>query len=290
MASLQFLNLFQIFVINGGLYAVTMYCAYQVSGGQHTVGDFVLIGTYFLQLMTPLNFLGTVYRVIQESFINMENMFTLLEEEVEVQDKPGALPFFQCSVPPEIEFRRVSFHYCEAKPVLEDVSFVIESGTSTAVVGATGCGKSTLAKILFRLFDPVEGGVFINKVNIKEYSQHSYRSTVGVVPQDTVLFNDTIRYNIAYGRIEAGQQEVEEAAKMAEIHEAILGFPDGYDTVVGERGLKLSGGEKQRIAIARTLLKNPNIVIFDEATSSLDTETERNIQVNILKWSLSCLV
>jgi len=280
-ASLQCLNLFQVVVINGGLYVVAMYCAYMVASKEHTVGDFVLLGTYFIQLMGPLGFLGTVYRMIQESFINMENMFSLMEEEVEVTDQPNALSLPEDTTPPEIEFRNVSFHYTETKPVLENINFVIKSGTVTAVVGATGCGKSTLAKLLFRFFDVTEGGILINGHNVKTCTKNSYRSKIGVVPQDTVLFNDTIRYNVSYGRIGATQDQIEEAAKMAEIHETIKGFPDAYDTVVGERGLKLSGGEKQRIAIARTLLKNPSIMIFDEATSSLDTETELNIQAAI---------
>jgi len=281
-ASLQALNLSQQLIIYSGLYAVSMYCAYLVAQGEHTVGDFVLLNTYFLQLMAPLNFLGTIYRVIQESFINMENMFTLMEEKVEVQDRLGAKPYAtDTSAPPEIEFKSVSFNYVEEKGVLEDISFKIPSGTSVGIVGATGCGKSTVAKLMFRLFDPVDGEVLVNGVNIRDYTQHSFRSSVGVVPQDTVLFNDTIRYNLAYGRVDALQDDIEAAAKMADIHETILRFPTGYDTVVGERGLKLSGGEKQRMAIARTLLKNPNMVIFDEATSSLDTETERHIQTAI---------
>lgn len=283
IASLQLLNLSQQLIINSGLYAVSMYCAYLVVQGKHTVGDFVLLNTYFLQLMAPLNFLGTIYRVIQESFINMENMFTLLEEQIEVEDQPGARQYLPDPTlrPPDIEFRSVAFHYVEEKGVLEDISFRIPSGTSVGVVGATGCGKSTIAKLMFRLFDPVEGMVLLNDEDIRDFTQHSFRSAVGVVPQDTVLFNDTIRYNLAYGRVDALQDDIEAAAMMAEIHETILRFPGGYDTVVGERGLKLSGGEKQRIAIARTLLKNPAVVIFDEATSSLDTETERHIQTAI---------
>ena len=278
MASLQLLNLFQSIVINGGLFGVSLYCTYRVSTGDYTVGDFVLLGTYFIQLMSPLNFLGSVYRAIQESFINMENMFTLLEENIEIQDSPHAVEYIQDSAPPQIEFRNVCFNYLENKSVLHDVSFIIAPGTVTAVVGPTGGGKSTLAKLLFRLFDAEEGGIYINDKNIKEFKLSSYRSDIGVVPQDTVLFNDTVGYNIGYGRQGSSQDEIEAAAKMAEIHETIMQFPDGYDTLVGERGLKLSGGEKQRVAIARTLLKKPNVVIFDEATSSLDTQTEQLIQ------------
>jgi len=282
LASLQLLNLMQSLVINSGMYGVSMYCAYLVAKHVYTVGDYALIGTYLLQLMVPLNFLGTVYRAIQESFINMENMFALMDEKVEIVDLPNAVVYQQnVGQPPEVEFRAVDFHFVPSKPVLSDISFTMPPGSVTALVGTTGGGKSTLAKLLFRLFDVEGGAILVNQQNIKTYTQHSYRSAIGVVPQDTVLFNDTIRYNLCYGRMDATTEELVAAAKMADIHDTVLGFPDGYETVVGERGLKLSGGEKQRVSIARTLLKNPSMIIFDEATSSLDTETERNIQTAI---------
>lgn len=278
MATLQFLNLIQSLIINSGLFGVSLYCAYLVTNKELTVGDFTLVGTYFMQLMSPLNFIGTVYRMIQESFINMEDMFDLLHEKIEVQDKPDAITYKQNNHPPELQFKDVSFHYTESRPILENLSFVITPGSSVAVVGASGNGKSTLAKIMFRLFDPVKGTVLINGRDIKDYTQKSYRGNIGVVPQDTVLFNESIMYNLSYGKIGVTQAEIENAAKMADIHSTILDFPEGYKTVVGERGLKLSGGEKQRVAIARALIKNPNIIIFDEATSSLDTKTELHIQ------------
>merc|ERR1719427_2418605 len=277
-ASLVLLNLFQGFVMNGGFLGIALYCAYLVSDRVLTVGDFVLLGTYFQQLMGPLNWLGTLYRVIQESFINMENMFDLMNEKIEVSDKDKALTFLKEEASPEIEFDNVEFSYDTAKPVLKGVSFSIPSGTTTAIVGASGSGKTTIGKLVVRMYDVVEGAITFNGVNVSDFTQASLRKSIGVVPQDTVLFNDTIRYNIRYGRMEATDFEVEEAAKLADIHTAILGFPDGYDTVVGERGLKLSGGEKQRVAIARTLLKQPGVMLYDEATSSLDSNTEKNIQ------------
>jgi len=281
-ASLVLLNLFQGFVMNGGFLGIALYCAYLVSDRVLTVGDFVLLGTYFQQLMGPLNWLGTLYRVIQESFINMENMFDLMNEKVEVSDKDKALTFLKEEASPEIKFDNVEFSYDTAKPVLKGVSFSIPSGTTTAIVGASGSGKTTIGKLVVRMYDVVEGAITFNGVNVSDFTQASLRKSIGVVPQDTVLFNDTIRYNIRYGRMEATDLEVEEAAKLADIHTAILGFPDSYDTVVGERGLKLSGGEKQRVAIARTLLKQPGVMVYDEATSSLDSTTERNIQEAII--------
>jgi len=278
MATLQFLNLIQSLIINTGLFGVSLYSAYLVTDKELTVGDFTLVGAYFMQLMSPLNFMGTVYRMIQESFINMENMFDLMDEPIEVKDRPEAVTYKQNNYPPEIEFKAVSFHYMPERPILENLCFTINPGTSTAVVGASGNGKSTLAKLLFRLFDPVEGCILINGKDIREYTQKSFRGNIGVVPQDTVLFNESVMYNLAYGKINATQAEIEEAAKMSDIHYTIQDFPEGYQTVVGERGLKLSGGEKQRVAIARALIKNPNIIIFDEATSSLDTKTELHIQ------------
>jgi len=277
-ASLVLLNVFQGFVMNGGFLGIALYCAYLVTDKQLTVGDFVLLGTYFQQLMGPLNWLGTLYRVIQESFVNMENMFDLMNEKVEVADKFKALTFVKEGESPEVKFTNVDFSYDPAKPVLKSVSFAIAPGTTTALVGSSGSGKTTIGKLLVRMYEVTDGAVTFNGVDVKDFTQSSLRSSIGVVPQDTVLFNDTIRYNIRYGRMEASDDEVVEAAKLADIHTAILGFPDGYDTVVGERGLKLSGGEKQRVAIARTLLKKPGVMLYDEATSSLDSNTEKNIQ------------
>eukprot|EP00090_Calanus_glacialis_P022325 TRINITY_DN34462_c0_g1_i1.p1 TRINITY_DN34462_c0_g1~~TRINITY_DN34462_c0_g1_i1.p1 ORF type:complete len:830 (-),score=268.04 TRINITY_DN34462_c0_g1_i1:176-2665(-) len=284
-ASMILLNVFQGFVMNGGFLGIALYCAYLVSERELTVGDFVMLGTYFQQLMGPLNWLGTLYRVIQESFINMENMFDLLNEKVEVADKLKALTFVKEEASPEIKFDNVDFSYDPAKSILKGVTFNIPSGTTTAIVGSSGSGKTTIGKLLVRMYDAKEGAITFNGVNVSDYTQSSLRKSIGVVPQDTVLFNDTIRYNIRYGRMEATDGEVEEAARLADIHSAILGFPDGYDTVVGERGLKLSGGEKQRVAIARTLLKQPGVMLYDEATSSLDSTTERNIQEAIIAAS-----
>jgi len=278
-ASLVMLNIFQAFITNGGLTAISLYCAYMVADRDLTVGDFVLLGTYFQQLMGPLNWLGTLYRVIQEAFINMENMFDLMNEKVEVCDKVGAVSLDAERLgAPEIKFDNVSFSYTEEKPVLVSVSFTVKPGTTTAIVGASGSGKTTIGKLLVRLYNVSQGAVTVAGTDLSNFTQESIRGNIGVVPQDTVLFNDTIRYNIQYGRMEASELEVTEAARMADIHDTITGFPDGYDTVVGERGLKLSGGEKQRVAIARMLLRKPVIMLYDEATSSLDTNTERNIQ------------
>merc|ERR1719219_2874654 len=229
--------------------------------------------------MGPLNWVGTLYRVIQEAFVNMENLFDLMNEKVEVSDKVGALRFAGGSAgTPDIKFEDVSFSYTPDKPVLNNVSFTVRAGTTTAIVGASGSGKTTIGKLLVRLYNVSEGAITVGGTDLSDFTQESVRGNIGVVPQDTVLFNDTIRYNIQYGRMEASEQEVEEAARMADIHDTITAFTDGYETVVGERGLKLSGGEKQRVAIARMLLRNPVIMLYDEATSSLDTNTERNIQ------------
>jgi len=284
-ASLIFLNIFQGFVMNGGLLGIALYCAYLVSDQKLTVGDFVLLGAYFQQLMGPLNWLGTLYRFIQESFVNMENMFDLMKEKAEVSDKIEALTFVKEEDSPEVKFTNVDFSYDPEKPVLKSLSFTIPPGTTTAIVGASGSGKTTIGKLLVRMYDVTGGEITFNENNITDFTQQSLRSSIGVVPQDTVLFNDTIRYNIRYGRIEATDEEVVEAAKLADIHTAIQGFPAGYDTVVGERGLKLSGGEKQRVAIARTLLKQPGVLLYDEATSSLDSSTEKNIQKAIIAAS-----
>jgi len=278
-ASLNLLNTVQNLVMTAGLLAGSMLCVYFVSEGQLTIGDYVLFGTYIIQLYAPLNWFGTYYRMIQQSFIDMENMLDLLKEKQEVTDNPGArdLVLGQGSV----EFRNVSFSYRPEKLILKDVSFTVPAGKTFALVGPSGEGKSTIIRLLFRFFDVQEGAILLDGQNIRDVRQDSVRQAIGVVPQDTVLFNTTIKYNIQYGRINATDDEIYEAAKAADIHEKIMSFPDGYDTVVGERGLKLSGGEKQRVAIARTLLKSPTFVLLDEATSALDTHTERNIQASL---------
>jgi len=285
-ASLTFLNLVQMVVLNGALVALALYCSYLVSEERVlTVGDFVLLGTYFMQLMTPLNYIGTLYRIIQESFVNMENMFDLMNEEMDVHDLPDCKPYKKTDLPPSVEFFDCDFHYTHCKPVLKNVSFKIEPGTTTALVGSSGSGKTTVAKLVLRMFDVKRGKVMFGGEDVKSFSQSSLRQAMGVVPQDTVLFNDTIKYNIKYGNMDATDAEVEEAAILADIHDTILEFPDKYETMVGERGVKLSGGERQRVAIARTLIRKPSLMIFDEATSSLDSTTERHIQSAIERAS-----
>ncbi|KAM3585387.1 uncharacterized protein V6R79_016624 [Siganus canaliculatus] len=280
-ASLAFLNQTQNLIIGSGLLAGSLLCAYFVTEGKFQVGDFVLFGTYIIQLYTPLNWFGTYYRMIQNSFIDMESMFKLFEEEEEVRDEvnAGNLLFKQG----KMEFKNVYFSYTNGKEILRDVSFTVQPGQTVALVGPSGSGKSTIIRLIFRFYDVQGGCVTIDGQDISKVKQRSLRAHIGVVPQDTVLFNDTIQNNIRYGRISASDQEVEEAAIAADIHDKILAFPDGYDTQVGERGLKLSGGEKQRVAIARTILKAPQIILLDEATSALDTQTERNIQASLAK-------
>ena len=269
-------NTIQTLALNCGLLVGSLYCAYLISLHELTVGDYVLFVTYMMQLMAPLKQLAFLYRTIQEALINMENMFELMSVEEEIKDIPEAKDFKSDDM--NITFENVSFHYNVNQPILKNISFKVPQGTTLAVVGPSGSGKSTLIKLLMRFFDTTEGKIKIGEENIKVFKQSSLRQNIGVVPQDTVLFNESIEYNIQYSKIGASIEESENAAKLAGIHEKILDFPEKYKTIVGERGLKLSGGEKQRIAIARTLLRSPNLMILDEATSSLDTATEKNIQ------------
>ncbi|MEQ9055353.1 MAG: ABC transporter ATP-binding protein/permease, partial [Roseovarius confluentis] len=274
--SLAFLNFGQSLLITAGLVIVMVMAAMGVSNGTLTVGDFVMVNAYMIQITMPLNFLGTVYREIRQSLIDMGDMFDLLEQPAEVQDKPGAQPLKVSGG--EVVFDDIHFGYDAARPVLKGVSLKVPAGQTVAIVGPSGSGKSTIGRLLFRFYDVTGGALRIDGQDVRDVTQESLHTEIGVVPQDTVLFNDTIYYNIAYGRPEASREEVIEAAKAASIHEFISSLPEGYDTQVGERGLKLSGGEKQRVGIARTLLKNPPILLLDEATSALDTETEVEIQ------------
>jgi len=281
--SLSLLNIGQGAIIAIGLTGITIKAGYEVAAGTMTIGDFVLVNTYLIQLYIPLNFLGFVYREIKQSLTDMEVLFELTKVHAEVEDKPGALPLDVSQG--EIEFNHVRFSYEERRRILDDVSFRVPPGDTVAIVGASGAGKSTISRILFRFYDIESGSVLIDGQDIREVQQTSLRAAIGIVPQDTVLFNDTIYYNIAYGRTGATRAEVEEAAKLAHIHDFICGLPDGYESMVGERGLKLSGGEKQRVAIARTILKDPKILLFDEATSALDSKTEKEIQDNLREVS-----
>ena len=274
--SLAFLNFGQSFLITGGLVIVMVMAAMGVQSGTLTVGDFVMVNAYMIQITLPLNFLGTVYREIRQALVDMGEMFDLLEQPREVVDAPGA-PDLKVSGG-EVVLEDVSFGYDAARPILKGVSLKVAPGRRVAIVGPSGSGKSTIGRLLFRFYDVTGGALRIDGQDLRAVTQHSLHAAIGVVPQDTVLFNDTIFYNIAYGRPEASREEVEAAAKAAKIHDFIASLPEGYDTAVGERGLKLSGGEKQRVGIARTLLKNPPILLLDEATSALDSETERDIQ------------
>ncbi len=281
--SLALLNIGQAAIIGIGLTVVMAMAGQGVLEKQMTVGDFVLVNTYLIQLYIPLNFLGFVYREMKQSLIDMESMFRLLAVHSEVNDKPHApaLP----DGAGQVEFDNVSFAYDERRPILRGLSFCVRAGTKLAIVGASGAGKSTIARLLFRFYDVTGGAIRIDGVDIREVTQYSVRQALGVVPQDTVLFNDTLHYNILYGRPAANEDDLREAAELAQISAFIAAAPDGFATRVGERGLKLSGGEKQRVAIARTILKRPRILIFDEATSALDTRTEREIQAALKEVS-----
>ena len=278
--SLSLLNTGQQLIIAVALVGMLWRATQGVVDGRMTLGDLVMINAFMIQLYIPLNFLGVLYREIKQSLTDLDRMFTLLEKEREVADAPNA-PALQLNGSPTVRFESVVFAYESTRPILHGISFEIPAGKTVAVVGPSGSGKSTLARLLFRFYDVGSGAITIDGQDIRQVTQGSVRRAMGIVPQDTVLFNDTVRYNIAYGRTDATEAEVEQAAKAAHIHDFISATPKGYDTMVGERGLKLSGGEKQRVAIARTLLKNPPIVIFDEATSALDSANERAIQAEL---------
>ncbi len=277
--SLSLLNVGQAAIIAVGLTAVMLLSAYGIVAGTMTIGGFVLANTYLMQLYQPLNVFGFIYREIKQALIDIEEMFGLLDESDEIADAPAARDLAVDGG--RIEFDGVAFGYDPRRPLLEDVSFTVPAGSTLAIVGPSGAGKSTVSRLLFRFYEVDGGAVRIDGQDVRAITKSSLRAAIGIVPQDTVLFNDTIYYNIAYGRPEATPAEVERAARLARIHDFIVSTPDGYRTVVGERGLKLSGGEKQRVSIARTVLKDPSILILDEATSALDSATEREIQQNL---------
>jgi ATP-binding cassette subfamily B protein len=278
-ASLSVLNVGQAAIVALGLTALLWRAAAGVVAGTMTIGDFVLVNAFLIQLSAPLNYLGMVYRQVKQALINIERMFGLLAQPREVEDQPGAPPLAVAGG--VVRFEDVDFAYDPARPILGGIQFEVPAGHTVAVVGTTGAGKSTLARLLFRFYDVTGGRITIDGQDIREVAQDSLRAAIGIVPQDTVLFNDSIYYNIAYGRPQASREDVIAAARAAHIHEFIQSLPHGYDTGVGERGLKLSGGEKQRVAIARALLKRPAILVFDEATSALDTRTEKRIQAEL---------
>jgi ATP-binding cassette, subfamily B, heavy metal transporter len=277
--TLALLNIGQGIIIACGLIGVTLLAAQGVADERMSVGDFVLVNAYLIQLYLPLNFLGMVYRNIKQSLVDLEQMLALLKVTPEITDRAGA-PALEVTKG-AVAFRHVDFRYEPRRSILEDIDFAVPPGHTVAIVGSSGAGKSTIARLLFRFYEVDVGAIEIDGQDIRDVTQNSLRRTIGVVPQDTVLFNDTILYNIAYGRPGASRVEIEAAARFARIHDFVVGLPDGYDTMVGERGLKLSGGEKQRVAIARVILKAPAILIFDEATSALDTKTEREIQASL---------
>lgn len=282
-ASLSVLNVLQATIIGVGLISVMLLAGQGVVSGELTIGDFVLVNSFLIQLYMPLNFLGFVYREIKNSLVDMDKMFELIHVNTSVADKEGAIDF----VPQQgvVEFKDVSFSYNKDREILKNVNLKIEAGKTLAVVGPSGSGKSTLARLMFRFYDVQEGVITIDGVDIKDMQQSALRKNIGVVPQDTVLFNDSVGYNIMYGKPGANQDEIERSAKLAKIHSFINELPEAYETQVGERGLKLSGGEKQRVAIARTILKNPQILVFDEATSALDSHKEKEIQASLKEIS-----
>ena len=277
--SLSLLNVSQAIVVLSGITIMLIMAALNIRDGTMTIGGFVVVNTYLMQLSIPLKFLGTVYREIRQALVDMENMFSLLEEVPEIKDLPGAQPLG--STRGDIRFTDVHFGYDAQRKILHGISFQVKAGEKVAIVGPTGAGKSTISRLLLRFYEPSSGRISVDGLDLQEITQTSLRDAIGVVPQDTVLFNDTIYYNIAYGDPSADEQHIYEAARTARIHDFIVQLPAGYQTRVGERGLKLSGGEKQRVAIARAVLKNPTVFFFDEATSSLDSATETDIQTNL---------
>ncbi len=281
--SLAVLNAGQTVIFAAGLTIVMAMSAYAITKGQATIGDFVMINALMVQLYMPLNFIGSSYREIKQGLIDVEGMFALLAVNAEIADKPGAVPLKASKG--ELAFENVSFAYDRERPIIRGLTFTVPAGHTVAIVGPSGAGKSTISRLLYRFYEVTAGRITIDGQDIAGVTQKSLRAAIGMVPQDTVLFNDTIRYNIRYGRPEASDAEVEAAAKMAQIHKFILSLPKGYDSLVGERGLKLSGGEKQRVSIARTILKGPPILVLDEATSALDSFTEQEIQAALRKVS-----